>query len=188
VAHNQDLRQGPAGQAPAPRRPRLRRCLLKGCEGNFVPDDPLSRYCGKECRTEARRWSQGEANRRYRSSEGGRRCRREQACRYRQRLRERRASGEIATEAAREGYQNPLAEKKSCCQRPGCYEQFVPSGRSPLQKFCSWLCRQALRRVLIREQRWRDYFAARAGASGEQPVAAPSRPALGDAYFWPRRR
>ena len=188
MAHNQDLCPGPAGQAPAPRRPRVRRCLLKGCEGNFVPDDPLSRYCGRGCSAEARRWSQREANRRYRASEGGRRCRREQACRYRQRLRERRMSAEIAAEAAREGYQDSPAEKKSCCQRPGCYEQFSRSARSPLRKFCSWLCRRALRRELIRERRWRQYFAARTAASGEPPVTSFPGPALGDAYFRPRRR
>ena len=187
MAHNQHLCQRPERQVPGPRRPRVRRCLLKDCERDFVPDDPLSRYCGEACSAEARRWSQREANRRYRASEGGRRCRREQACRYRQRLRERRACAENAAGAACEGYQQPAAEKKSCCQRPGCYEHFSPSPRSPLQKFCSWLCRQALRRVLIREGRWRDYFAARAAASGEQPVTAQFRPALGDGYFRPRR-
>ena len=187
MAQHQHHVQRPEGQGPGPRRPRVRRCLLKGCDRDFVPDDPLSRYCGQSCSAEARRWSQREANRRYRASEGGRRCRREQACRYRQRLRERRACAENAAGAACEGYQQPAAEKKSCCQRPGCYEHFSPSPRSPLQKFCSGLCRQALRRVLIREGRWRAYFAARAAAWGEPPMTARSHPALSDAYFPPRR-
>jgi len=187
VAHNQHLCQRRERQVPGPRRPRVRRCLLKDCERDFVPDDPLSRYCGEACSAEARRWSQREANRRYRASEGGRRCRREQACRYRQRLRERRACADQVAAAAREGYQKAPAEKKSGCQRPGCYEQFSPTPRSPLQKFCSWLCRQALRRVLIREGRWRDYFAARAAAAGEHPATAQSRPTLSDGYFRPHR-
>lgn len=187
MAHHQHLWQRAEGQVPGPRRPRARRCLLKGCEREFVPEDPLSRYCGTGCTAEARRWSQRAANRRYRASEGGRRCRREQACRYRQRLRERRAGAENAADAAREGYQQPAVEKKSCCQRPGCDEHFSPSPRSPLQKFCSWLCRQALRRVLIREGRWRDYFAARAAASRKPPMAVPFRPALSDGYFRPPR-
>ena len=187
MAHNQHLCQRPEGQVPGSRRPRARRCLLKGCEREFVPVEPLSRYCGTGCTAEARRWSQRAANRRYRASEGGRRCRREQACRYRQRLRERRACAENAADAMREGYQKPPVGKKFCCQRPGCYEQFSPSPRSPLQKFCSWLCRQALRRVLIREGRWRKYFADRAGARDEQPETAPSRPALSDTYFRPPR-
>lgn len=188
MAHHQHLSQRPAGQVPGPRRPRARRCLLKGCEREFVPDDPLSRYCSEACRGAARRWSQREASRRYRASEGGRRCRREQACRYRQRLRAKGACAEMATDAAREGYQKAPAEKKSYCQRPGCYEQFSPTPRSPLRKFCSCLCRQALRRVLIRERRWRAYFAGRASASSSQPLTAPSRPVLGDGYLRPQRR
>jgi hypothetical protein len=188
VAHTQHLSEPLVWQAPGRRRPRVRRCLLKGCERLFVPEDPLSRYCGEGCRAEARRWSQREANRRYRASEGGQQCRREQACRYRQRLREKRSRGEMAAAAACEGYQNPPAAKNLCCQRPGCYEQFVRSRRSPLRKFCSWLCRQALRRVLIRERRWREYIAARTAASGEPPVTSFSGPALGDVYSRPRRR
>jgi hypothetical protein len=187
VAQNQHLCQRPERQVPGPRHPRARRCLLKGCEREFVPDDPLSRYCGAACGSAARRWSQRCANRRYRASEGGQQCRREQAGRYRQRLRERRACAAAAAEAAREGYQRGAAEKISCCQRPGCYEQFSPSPRSPLQKFCSPLCCQALRRVLIRESRWRDYFAARAVAAPVRSEAHPSGPALGDAYSRPRR-
>jgi hypothetical protein len=53
-----------------------------------------------------------------------------------------------------EGHHPPGAEKKFSCQRPGCYEQFVVSTRSPGQKFCSPLCRQALRCVLRREALW----------------------------------
>ena len=41
------------------------------------------------------------------------------------------------------------------CQRPGCYELFRVSARSPQQHFCSCSCRQALRRVLDREAHWR---------------------------------
>ena len=37
------------------------------------------------------------------------------------------------------------------CQRPGCYDGFAPSPRSPHQRFCSCSCRQALRRVRQRE-------------------------------------
>ncbi len=41
------------------------------------------------------------------------------------------------------------------CQRPGCYEHVLPTTRSPRQRFCSWACRNALRRVAVRERRWR---------------------------------
>jgi hypothetical protein len=42
------------------------------------------------------------------------------------------------------------------CDRPGCYERFQPTRRSPLQRFCSHECRRALERVLDRERRWRE--------------------------------
>ena len=187
MAQHQHHLQRPEGQGPGPRRPRVRRCLLKGCDRDFVPDDPLSRYCGQACSAEARRWSQREANRRYRASAGGRRCRREQASRYRQRVKERESGAAAAGEVVCEGYQKGPAEKKLGCQRPSCYEHFSVSSRSPLQKFCSFLCRLALRRVLVRERRWRAYFAARAAALGKRAVAARFRPALSDAYFRPPR-
>ena len=45
----------------------------------------------------------------------------------------------------------------SCsCDRPGCYEEFDRTRRSPLQRFCSHACRHALERVLERERRWRE--------------------------------
>ena len=45
------------GQRRRPaRRPRTRRCLLKGCEQRFQPGQPQQRYCSQRCR-EAARWS-----------------------------------------------------------------------------------------------------------------------------------
>jgi hypothetical protein len=46
--------------------------------------------------------------------------------------------------------------KKSSCDRPGCYEGFDRSSRSPWQRFCSTLCRQALRLVRLRDRRWQE--------------------------------
>ena len=42
-----------------------------------------------------------------------------------------------------------------CCDRPGCYECFVRSRRSPRQRFCSHACRRAMECVWERERRWR---------------------------------
>ena len=50
-----------------------------------------------------------------------------------------------------------LADRTLPCSRPGCYELFSPHRRSPLKKFCSSLCREALRRVRQRELHWRRY-------------------------------
>ena len=131
-----------------------RLCLLKGCERSFRPRHPFSRYCSSDCRAAARRWRQRAANRRYRASEQGKCRRRAQACRYRERVRERESRDSCWCEPG-EGYPHRNEEVDSFCRRPGCYEGFTKSIRSPLQKFCSARCRQALRRVLIRERRWR---------------------------------
>jgi hypothetical protein len=40
------------------------------------------------------------------------------------------------------------------CARPGCYEHVVANPRSIFKKFCSSMCRKALRRVMEREIRW----------------------------------
>lgn len=51
------------------------------------------------------------------------------------------------------------------CDRPGCYEHFERTRRSPLQRFCSQECRRALERVWERERRWSERGPARiAGA------------------------
>jgi len=148
-------RRQPAQSLQAvPARWGRRICLLKGCEQSFRPSHPLSRYCGSGCREAARRWSRRTANRRYRASEQGKSCRREQSSRYRERARER-ARAESEPDASGEGYHHPSGGGNSFCQRPGCYERFDLTARSPLQKFCSSACAKALRRVLIREQRWK---------------------------------
>lgn len=74
------------------RRPRLRRCLLKGCERRFRPKHPRSRYCGEDCRSKARRWSRWKAQKRYRSTGWGKQQRKAQNCRHRQRVRARKGS------------------------------------------------------------------------------------------------
>lgn len=140
-------------------RPRRRRCLLKGCEAWFRSLYPSARYCSEGCRCAARRWSQWRANRRYRQSEQGQACRRQQCRRRRERCRARQRSTSVAEARPREGYQEAARREKTSCSRSGCYECFATSRRSPLQKFCSRLCRQALRRVLEREARWRRRWA-----------------------------
>ncbi len=138
--------------------PRRRWCLLKGCTEWFRPVHPLRRYCSGACQRAARRWTRWRANRRYRRSEQGKACRREQCRRRRERCRER--DGRPSDQSKqREGYQEAEADKKVTCSRPGCYVCFAEAPRSPLKKFCSHVCRRALRRVLQREARWLRRFA-----------------------------
>ena len=131
-----------------------RLCLLKGCERSFRPRHPLGRYCSSDCCGAARRWRRQTANRRYRGSEQGKCRRRAQACRYRERVRQRQAADSSPVDSG-EGYPHLQQGADSYCRRPGCYEAFTKTARSPLQKFCSAPCRRALRRVLVRERRWR---------------------------------
>jgi hypothetical protein len=152
-----DDRRSSSGQGSS-QAPRQRRCLLKGCEQFFKPDYYQARYCSAACQDAAHRWRRWSADQTWRKTESGRECRREQSCRYRRRVRERReaeqAVVEEAAQAECEGERPADASQKSSCARPGCYELFVPARRSPRQRFCSCLCRQALRRVLQREARW----------------------------------
>lgn len=140
--------------------PRQRRCLLKQCEQSFRPAHPWARYCSPSCRQDARRWSQWFANRKYRASQRGKAQRRRQSQRNRQRRSQGRPSDAMQPATwtpplGCEGYQQEDSENKSSCHRPGCYACFPIPIRSPLKKFCSSLCRRALRAVLQREARWR---------------------------------
>ena len=73
----------------ARRRPRTRRCLLKGCEQRFRPRQPRQRYCSERCRAEARKWSRWKAQQRYRETVTGQQKRQGQSQRYRERVKNR---------------------------------------------------------------------------------------------------
>jgi hypothetical protein len=160
----------PRRQVPA--HPRARICLLKGCEKWFSPPHPLSRYCSRACGQAARLWSRRLAAQRYRASQQGKDHRREQSCRYRERLRKRREEAEPPIPVG-EGHQEAADSGKIPCSRPGCYELFSPERRSPLKKFCCALCREALRRVRQREGRWRRWLPFSAEQRGEDRHRGP---------------
>jgi hypothetical protein len=85
-----------------PCRPRMRRCLLKGCEQRFHPRQARQRYCGERCREAARKWSRWKAQQRYRATRAGQRQRNGQSQRYRERVRSRKPTQpEAVDEAAR---------------------------------------------------------------------------------------
>jgi hypothetical protein len=139
--------------------PGCRRCLLKGCECWFRPRRPQARYCSAACRQEAKHWRRWHAARCYRASDKGKARRRQQSQRYRERARQRQAAQAAVAEPPREGQrpaQNPQDLCGRPCDRPGCYQLFIPTPRSPQQHFCSCSCREALRRVRQRESRLRE--------------------------------
>jgi hypothetical protein len=88
------------------------------------------------------------------------------------------AAAELAApeRAAPERVGDPQAPavKKSCCHRPGCYEQFIPDPRAPHQKYCSPACAKAMRRVLVREKRYRDKVQAARLKRSAPPSARPA--------------
>jgi hypothetical protein len=83
-------------------RPRMRRCLLKGCGQRFHPRRARQRYCSESCRGEARKWSRWKAQQRYRETAAGQVKRNGQSRRYRERVKRRKpAEPEAVNEPAR---------------------------------------------------------------------------------------
>src|SRR5712692_8677515 len=84
------------------RRPRRRRCLLKGCEQHFAPQQARQRYCSEGCREAARKWSRWKAQQRYRVTRAGQQKRNGQSRRYRERVKSRKPpEPEAVNDAAR---------------------------------------------------------------------------------------
>jgi hypothetical protein len=83
-------------------QPRMRQCLLKGCDQRFHPRQPRQRYCSERCREAARVWSRFKAQERYRKTAAGQQKRNGQSRRYRERVRSRKPpEPEAVDEAAR---------------------------------------------------------------------------------------
>jgi ParB-like chromosome segregation protein Spo0J len=137
------------------RRPRVRGCLLKGCERRFHPRQAGQRYCSPQCREAARAWSRWKAQRRYRETAVGQQKRNGQSRRYRERVRSRKppepeAVGETARVITPEHFFRVFL-------RPaGLLRMFRAAAAKSLQRFCSALCRRALERVRERERRWKQ--------------------------------
>jgi hypothetical protein len=85
-----------------PRRPRMRRCLLKGCEQRFQPRSACQRYCSQGCREAARKWSRWKGQQKYRASAAGKQKRKAQSRRHRELAKSRKlAEPEAVSEPAR---------------------------------------------------------------------------------------
>jgi hypothetical protein len=81
------------------RWPRMRRCLLKGCEQRFHPRQSHQRYCSQGCREAARQWSRWKAQERYRATRAGQQKRNGQSRRYRERVKSRKPAAPEAVNA-----------------------------------------------------------------------------------------
>ena len=84
--------------------------FAEGCGKIFRPRHAMARYCSEECRRKARQWSQWKSRQRWRSSENGRKKRRQQSIRHRERLR---MTGQVPSggKAARVGHHKPQRAK-----------------------------------------------------------------------------
>ena len=82
------------------RRPRMRRCLLKGCERRFGPRHVRQRYCSGECRKAAKKWARWKAQQKYRATAAGKQKRNGQNRRYRERVKSRKPPAPEADEEA----------------------------------------------------------------------------------------
>ena len=121
-----------------PLRPRMRRCLLKGCEERFAPRQARQRYCSEECREAAREWSRWKAQERYRATRAGKQQRNGQSRRYRERVKSRKPSEpEAVDEAARvittEHFFRPVAAIGLAAMRDSRRSGEVPCSASARQ-------------------------------------------------------
>ena len=95
-------KQQASGRKRPVRRPRKRRCLLKGCDQCFHPRQVRQRYCSERCRQAGRQWARWKAQQRYRATSEGQQKRNGQGRRYRERVKSRKPpEPEAVNEAAR---------------------------------------------------------------------------------------
>jgi hypothetical protein len=135
------------------RRPRL--CLRQGCGRRYQPRRWNQRYCqDPECRRLLRRWqaAQRQARRRLDAAVKAQHAEAQRA--RRQRARSSPQPAQTAVDAAARGHAAKIILPSPCCARPGCHEPPLKSVRNRA-RFCCPGCRQALRRVLDRERKWR---------------------------------
>jgi hypothetical protein len=173
----------------SPRRPRARICLRKGCGHKYQPRRWNQRYCqDPECRWQVRRWQAARRQARRRLDDAAK-------AQHAAAQRARRQRGPSLPQApknpevaAARGHAAKILLPTPLCDRPGCYQPSLKSVGKPAC-FCCAACRQAVRRVLDRERKWRfrgtfqgrrardqEYAAARARRSGQQHDPARATP------------
>ncbi len=174
------------------RRPRMRVCLRKGCGRKYQPQRWNQHYCqDAECLRLVRRWQAARRQAKRRQDDAAKAQHAEAERARRQRATSLPQEPKPPDVGAARGHAAKIFSPTSMCDRPGCYEPAVKSGRSQARYCCS-ACREAVGRVLDRERKWqyrgtfqgrrareREYQAARARRCKQQPhtVSATSAPA-----------
>jgi hypothetical protein len=162
------------------RRPRARICLRKGCGRRYQPRRWNQRYCqDAECLRLLRRWQAARRQARRRQEDAAKTQHAEA-----QRVRRRRVTSppqapKISEVAAARGHAAKILLPplpRPLCDRPGCHEPPLKSGRNQA-RYCCPRCRQAVRRVLDRERKWlsRGTFQGRCARDQEYTAARTRR-------------
>ena len=173
----------------SPRRPRARLCLRKGCGCKYQPRRWNQRYCqDPECLRQVRRWQAARRQARRRQDDAAQAQHAEAQRARRQRAQSLPQAPKNPEVAAARGHAAKILWPPLLCDRPGCYEPPLKSVGKPAC-FCSPACRQAVRRVLERERKWRfrgtfkgrrqrlqEYQAARAQRSAQQHDTTSATP------------
>ena len=139
----------------SPRRPRPRLCLRKGCGRQYQPRRWNQRYCqDAECLRLVRRWLAARRQAKRRQNDAAKTQDAEKQRARRRRVPSPPQAPTIPELAAARGHAAKILLPPPLCDRPGCYEPPLKSGRHQAC-YCCPTCRQALRRVLDRERKWR---------------------------------
>jgi hypothetical protein len=177
------------GRRASPRRPRARICLRKGCGRKYEPRRPNQRYCqDPECQRLVKRWQAAKRQAKRRQNDAAKAEHTEAERARRQRATSSSQAPKPSAIAAARGHAARIFSPTSLCDRPGCHEPPPKSGRNQTRYCCS-ACRQAVRRVVDRERKWRqrgtfrgrraraqEYQAARVRRCQEQRDAARMTP------------
>jgi hypothetical protein len=173
----------------SPRRPRARICLRKGCGCKYQPRRWNQRYCqDPQCQRQVRRWQAARRQARRRTEEAARAQHADTERARREHVKSLTQVPKAPAVASARGHAAKIFLPTPLCARPGCHEPPLKSVRNPAC-YCSRACRQAVRRVLDRERKWRsrgtfrgrrqraqEYAAARARRCQQNHRSARARP------------
>jgi hypothetical protein len=136
------------------RRPRVRKCLRKGCRRRYQARNWNQRYCqDPECLRRVHRWQAARRQAKRRQND-------DVKAQHAEAEKDRRQRIKLASQAVENLEAAPPAWSRTqiffslpVCDRPGCHKAPMKSVRNRA-RYCCAACRQAVRRVQDRERKW----------------------------------